>query len=469
MKHLRITLNSFEVFDKEAFCQYLQHMAAKGWMLKKTRVYLLEFEQCKPQELVFEIDYETFKKESPMMDTEDVKIAEYIDLCEASGWTFVTFMEKGFIFYHPKGIDVEPLCSDASLHVKAYFKKTFMMYTILFLVLCYALFHMQSIYEVRIEWVKSYDACIWLCWLLCFFPSMMIRCIRYYAYVARAYISMRWRNCVPKQRSSYRTFYRYYYRISQYVFLCTVIPLFLFILIKTKSYEQGISTLLTFLFMLHMLGVVTMDIVLYYFPMYYKYRYIIYIIPEEIVIIALALGMFIQENQISYGYQPITDCTYTSGVLLPDSSQDVYCGSESKVYHSFFIHDGSTLTLYKKDESMYTEFASSIVFDIKEEAFSKEIMYDIMIGHHQIDNGELDTSKLPRLQMRYPPALSKEEILTLVQRLDTSMWQVDEAYLLPMKHQDMYAFRRGRKVFVYFISKQIFEDERLKWMQQALS
>lgn len=470
VKRLRITLNSFEVFDKEAFCQYLEQMADKGWMIKKVRLYLLEFEPCEPQSLVFQIDYETFKKESPLMDKEDIKIAEYIELCEASGWTFATFMEKGFIFYHTKGIDVEPLCTDESLHVRAYYQKTFAMYTILFIVLCYLFFHLHSIYEIRMEWLKSYDAFVWICWFLFFLPSMLLRCLRYYWYVIRSYIAIRWQYRIPKQNPSYRTIYRYYYRISQSLFLCTAIPLLMFIIIKTLSYEHGICTLLTLIFVMYIVGVIVMDVVLYHSPKHYKHRYLLFMLPQEILILALMICAFLQGGRdVPFGYQPITECAYTNGVLLPNSTQDVYCGPDSKIYYSFLINEGSTCTIYLKDKSKYTEFATSTVFDIKDEALSKEVLYDFMIDYHRSDAGVLDTTKLPRIQMIYPPAVSKDEILSLVQSLDTDEWQVDEAYMFTMKHQDMYAFRRGKKVFVYLLSNQIIEEEKLKLMHQALS
>lgn len=462
VKRLRITLNSFEVFDKEAFCQYLEQMADKGWMIKKVHLYYVLFERCLPQSLTFGIDFETFPKEMMEEDKNKERTQEYIALCEESGWTFATAMEKGYIFYHDKKTEAEPLCSDEILHFETYVRKTVFVYSgMVLFVFFYLWMGRDMIFLSNIERMNSFDLILGINMWLFFLPSISIRYIRYFVYVIRNYLAIHCHGKLPQMHATTHAFYHRYYRISQSLFLWIGLPFTMMGMFHILDYTKVLYTLLTFYTFLCIGGNVIIDIWMYYMPSMKKHRNFLTRIPYFVFIIALGAFSFVLNRDV---YKPIASCAHVEGIILPEK-QEAYCDGRSEVYHSFYIHGGSKTNVYTlQGVDDYQFFATSTIYQMRSEAKSKSFIKEMMIRKNQEEHSYID---LPSLDTIYPEKVSVEEIMELYEALDPIAWKVDEAYRMAMPKQEMmtYIFRKGSTIFEYTFADTIAEDERTAYMK----
>jgi len=69
--------------------QYLEEMAAQGWMLKLYGQSVMFFKKCEPRKLRFAIDYMSKERYQFLENRKSPHVQEYLDLCAESGWDFV--------------------------------------------------------------------------------------------------------------------------------------------------------------------------------------------------------------------------------------------------------------------------------------------------------------------------------------------------------------------------------------------
>lgn len=99
--------------------EYLEQMAAKGWMIKEMSSCTLTFEKINPIDVVFSLDI------FPDADVETGKISEknweYIEYCKSSGWTYAFSYGYLQIFYS-KNKNLIPIETDKEAKVDAIWK-----------------------------------------------------------------------------------------------------------------------------------------------------------------------------------------------------------------------------------------------------------------------------------------------------------------------------------------------------------
>lgn len=105
--------------------QYLEEMAAKGWMLKIYGESIMIFKKCEPRKLRFAIDYMSKERHEFLEHRKSPHVQEYLDLCAESGWDFVD--GDGYVYiFCTEDENVAPLQTDAQTYLDSvhYRKKT---------------------------------------------------------------------------------------------------------------------------------------------------------------------------------------------------------------------------------------------------------------------------------------------------------------------------------------------------------
>lgn len=111
MKKKGRTKRSFRQFryvECDAFAEYLQHMAAKGWHFRKWQLGLV-FEKGEPADVVY--DVQVFQKGSEMDLKPEADAEEYAEYCEKAGWTLVDGMRKFCVFRRERP-DADPIVTE---------------------------------------------------------------------------------------------------------------------------------------------------------------------------------------------------------------------------------------------------------------------------------------------------------------------------------------------------------------------
>ncbi|MGI6097971.1 MAG: DUF2812 domain-containing protein [Dethiobacteria bacterium] len=127
------TLFMFSLLDYKAMEEYFEQMqmAAQGWMLEKIEVITAKFRKSEPQKLKFSVDI--FPYISAFDSHESKSVTEYRELCEASGWRFVTSSNKFQVFYAKTDEDPIPIQTDSVVEEKILRKSIFSSEFLLFL------------------------------------------------------------------------------------------------------------------------------------------------------------------------------------------------------------------------------------------------------------------------------------------------------------------------------------------------
>ena len=103
----------FFALDYQTIAAYLEEMAEKGWMLEKAGRETAKFRAIEPRKLKFYVD--VFKDEGPLTPENTRESEEYRNLCQASGWTFITSQDYLQFFYADGLEDPVPIQTDEAL------------------------------------------------------------------------------------------------------------------------------------------------------------------------------------------------------------------------------------------------------------------------------------------------------------------------------------------------------------------
>jgi len=95
---MKNTFKKFFIFkytECDAFKEYLEEMALKGWVLKDINTYLT-FERSEPEQLIYSV--EVFEKASVYDTRLEDNAKEYVDYCLEAGWKFICSVGKIHVF-----------------------------------------------------------------------------------------------------------------------------------------------------------------------------------------------------------------------------------------------------------------------------------------------------------------------------------------------------------------------------------
>ena len=106
----------FFPLDYKAIETYLEEMTDKGWMLEKVGRMTAKFRAIEPQKLKFYVD--VFKEGGPLTPDNTKEAEEYRDLCQQSGWNFITSQDYLQFFYAEEDEDPTPIQTDEALEQK---------------------------------------------------------------------------------------------------------------------------------------------------------------------------------------------------------------------------------------------------------------------------------------------------------------------------------------------------------------
>lgn len=106
----------FFSLDYQVMKTYLEEMAEKGWMLEKVGRHLAKFRAIEPQKLKFYVD--VFKEGGPLTPEKTEESEAYRNLCQESGWIFITSQDYLQFFYADKDSVPVPIQTDESLEQK---------------------------------------------------------------------------------------------------------------------------------------------------------------------------------------------------------------------------------------------------------------------------------------------------------------------------------------------------------------
>ena len=84
----------------ESSLEYLEKMAAKGWMLEYWQENMLLFHRTEPKTLRFAMDIIPIGRWKLDGGRDNVKVREdFVAMYEEQGWHFITHHERKFLFY----------------------------------------------------------------------------------------------------------------------------------------------------------------------------------------------------------------------------------------------------------------------------------------------------------------------------------------------------------------------------------
>jgi hypothetical protein len=112
----KIVLWGFFSLDYKAMETYLEQMAEKGWMLEKVGRFTAKFRAIAPQRLRFYVD--VFQDGGPLAAENHQDVEEYRQLCEESGWQFITSQDYLQFFFVPADKNTTPLQTDEVIEQK---------------------------------------------------------------------------------------------------------------------------------------------------------------------------------------------------------------------------------------------------------------------------------------------------------------------------------------------------------------
>jgi len=125
------TLFLFSHLDYKAMEEYFTQMAARGWMLERIELITALFKKTEPRRLKFSVDI--FPYISAFDSHDNKKVLEYRQLCEESGWKFVTSSNKFQVFCAEAHQDPTPMQTDSVVEEKIVRQSVFSSEFIIFL------------------------------------------------------------------------------------------------------------------------------------------------------------------------------------------------------------------------------------------------------------------------------------------------------------------------------------------------
>lgn len=108
----------FFSFDYKVIGEYLEEMARRGWILEKVGRIAAKFRAIEPQKLKFYVDI--FKEGGPLTPEKTEESEEYRNLCQESGWTFITSLDYLQFFYADGDSEPIPIQTDEELEQKIF-------------------------------------------------------------------------------------------------------------------------------------------------------------------------------------------------------------------------------------------------------------------------------------------------------------------------------------------------------------
>lgn len=99
-------LISFNENECQAVERYLEEKALEGWILCDINLVFFKFKKSEPKKVKYTVDIFT-----------DLKIGEYKEYCEASGWKYIGETKKYLIFY-TEDENITPIQTDEKLLLK---------------------------------------------------------------------------------------------------------------------------------------------------------------------------------------------------------------------------------------------------------------------------------------------------------------------------------------------------------------
>ncbi len=114
MKNILIRPEAFSPFDFDGIAERLEEMAARGWMVERTRPIFWTYRRIDPTRLTFHVSY--LPGVSPYDPLSSHGRAEYTDLCDHTGWRHAASWGSAEIFYSA-GKDSAPIDTDPALRV----------------------------------------------------------------------------------------------------------------------------------------------------------------------------------------------------------------------------------------------------------------------------------------------------------------------------------------------------------------
>lgn len=115
-KTMKTTTFMFSMLDYKAMEEYFEKMAAQGWLLEKISAVTAKFRKTEPQNLTFTVDI--FPYISIFDSPNHRNASDYRELCEQSGWHFVTSANKFQIFYAKADENPIPIQTDSVVEEK---------------------------------------------------------------------------------------------------------------------------------------------------------------------------------------------------------------------------------------------------------------------------------------------------------------------------------------------------------------
>lgn len=106
----------FFSLDYQVMKTYLEEMAEKGWMFEKVGRHLAKFRAIEPQKLNFYVD--VFKEGGPLTPENTQESEAYRNLCQESGWIFITSQDYLQFFYADENSVPVPIQTDEVLEQK---------------------------------------------------------------------------------------------------------------------------------------------------------------------------------------------------------------------------------------------------------------------------------------------------------------------------------------------------------------
>ncbi|KUO53423.1 MAG: hypothetical protein APF76_09285 [Desulfitibacter sp. BRH_c19] len=130
-KTKKTTVFMFSILDYKAMEEYFEEMAAQGWMLEKISAVTAKFKKINPKKIKFAVDIFPYMTAFDSPNNRDAR--DYRELCEASGWHFVTSANKFQIFYANSDENPTPIQTDSIVEEKIIRKSVFNTELLIFL------------------------------------------------------------------------------------------------------------------------------------------------------------------------------------------------------------------------------------------------------------------------------------------------------------------------------------------------
>lgn len=155
MSKYKLEYVSYDIYNYTKLNEYFKQKAQSGWLVTKAMGKWILFKKIKPQTLYFNVDL-ILKSSSYRYDTLP-EIQEYISLCEASSWHYITYTGYFYIF-SSKTPNIPPLQTDDYITAKTILEFQPSQYYQLFLnIILLALFMAFFVKPINFHLLENYN------------------------------------------------------------------------------------------------------------------------------------------------------------------------------------------------------------------------------------------------------------------------------------------------------------------------